>query len=106
MFFSPGEENGAIGSAYFTEHPLVPLNQVVLKINVDMVGRSNGILNCTKTGCDELYQRTKEMEMAAKHGIKIMPENTTFRFGYLLESYSFSRFDIPFISYSKDVSAD
>lgn len=33
-----GEEAGLLGSAYFTEHPLVPLNKIKFLINVDMVG--------------------------------------------------------------------
>jgi hypothetical protein len=105
IVFCCGEENGLVGSAYFTEHPLVPLNQVVLNINADMVGRSTGRLNCINTGCDELYQRT--MEMAAEHGIKVIPDPyPTYRFPYFVDSYSFSRFDIPFIQYMTDISAD
>jgi len=33
-----GEEPGLLGSRYFTEHPLIPLNKVRFLINVDMVG--------------------------------------------------------------------
>lgn len=36
------EEQGLLGSKYFTEHPLVPLSQIKLMINMDMVGRMNG----------------------------------------------------------------
>lgn len=35
------EEQGLLGSKYFTEHPLVPLSQIKLMINMDMVGRMN-----------------------------------------------------------------
>lgn len=35
------EEQGLLGSKYFTDHPLVPLSQVKLMINMDMVGRMN-----------------------------------------------------------------
>ena len=31
-----GEEKGLVGSAYFTEHPTVPLRQIVADINLDM----------------------------------------------------------------------
>jgi hypothetical protein len=34
-----GEEEGLIGSAYFTNHPLVPLSQIAADLNLDMVGR-------------------------------------------------------------------
>lgn len=35
------EEQGLLGSKYFVEHPLVPLSQIKLMINMDMVGRMN-----------------------------------------------------------------
>jgi aminopeptidase YwaD len=33
-----GEEAGLLGSAYFTDNPLIPLNKIKFLINVDMVG--------------------------------------------------------------------
>lgn len=35
------EEQGLLGSKYFVEHPLVPISQIKLMINMDMVGRMN-----------------------------------------------------------------
>lgn len=35
------EEQGLLGSKYFTDNPLVPLSQIKLMINMDMVGRLN-----------------------------------------------------------------
>lgn len=35
------EEQGLLGSKYFVENPLVPLNQIKLMMNMDMVGRMN-----------------------------------------------------------------
>lgn len=35
------EEQGLLGSTYFVENPLVPLSQIKLMINMDMVGRLN-----------------------------------------------------------------
>ena len=34
-----GEESGCLGSRYYTEHPVVPLDQVIAMINLDTVGR-------------------------------------------------------------------
>src|SRR5215831_15439469 len=34
-----GEELGLLGSAYYVEHPLVPLDKAVAMINLDMIGR-------------------------------------------------------------------
>ena len=38
MFWS-GEEIGLLGSRYFTEHPLLPLDSAIAYLNYDMVGR-------------------------------------------------------------------
>ena len=35
-----GEEKGLWGSKYFTEHPPVPIQQIVADINIDMIGRN------------------------------------------------------------------
>ncbi|HUP89173.1 MAG TPA: M20/M25/M40 family metallo-hydrolase [Longimicrobiales bacterium] len=36
-----GEEKGLFGSAYFTQHPPVPIEKIVADINIDMIGRNN-----------------------------------------------------------------
>ena len=38
MAFS-GEERGLLGSRYYVDHPLIPLDETVMMINCDMVGR-------------------------------------------------------------------
>lgn len=41
VFFAPSaEEGGLLGSAHYTEHPTVPLEQVVANINMDLIGRN------------------------------------------------------------------
>jgi len=37
-----GEERGLLGSAHYAAHPVVPLEQTIAMINLDMVGRANG----------------------------------------------------------------
>jgi len=37
-----GEERGLLGSAHYTEHPVVPLADTVAMINLDMIGRARG----------------------------------------------------------------
>jgi hypothetical protein len=34
-----GEEQGLLGSAYYTDHPLLPLKDAVAMVNLDMIGR-------------------------------------------------------------------
>ena len=35
-----GEEKGLVGSQWYSDHPTVPLGQVVANVNVDMIGRN------------------------------------------------------------------
>ncbi len=35
-----GEEKGLWGSAYFADHPAVPVNSIVADLNIDMIGRN------------------------------------------------------------------
>jgi hypothetical protein len=35
-----GEEHGLWGSAWFSEHPAVPIGQIVADLNIDMIGRN------------------------------------------------------------------
>ena len=37
-----GEEKGLLGSAYFTDHPTVPIDSIVAQLNADMIGRRGG----------------------------------------------------------------
>lgn len=42
LAFWDGEEAGLLGSKYWAGHPTVPLSQVVVAVNVDMIGRLRG----------------------------------------------------------------
>lgn len=39
-----GEEKGLLGSAFFVQHPTVPIDSIVAQLNVDMVGRNESSL--------------------------------------------------------------
>jgi hypothetical protein len=49
MAFS-GEERGLLGSAHYVSHPLYPLENTVMMVNFDMVGRLNGTNELTVYG--------------------------------------------------------
>lgn len=36
-----GEENGLLGSEYYTDHPVYPLEKTTVNLNTDMIGRSD-----------------------------------------------------------------
>ena len=41
MLFT-GEEKGLLGSEFYAEHPILPLDKTVAMINLDMIGRNDG----------------------------------------------------------------
>lgn len=89
-----GEEMGLIGSAVYAWHPPVPMEQTVLNINVDMVGRSDGTAQAVIPGSDELF--AKAVEMGEKVGMTILPDQQpTWRLSYFTDSYHFAKNDIP-----------
>src|SRR5205823_1334444 len=48
-----GEELGELGSLYYTEHPLFPLERTIAEINLEQVGRSDSDIgkgNATTNG--------------------------------------------------------
>jgi Zn-dependent M28 family amino/carboxypeptidase len=40
-----GEERGLLGSAYYAEHPVIPMTNTVAMLNLDMVGRARGAVD-------------------------------------------------------------
>ncbi|MCC2546066.1 M28 family peptidase [Hymenobacter sp. BT175] len=36
-----GEEKGLLGSEYYTDHPIIPLERTIADLNIDMVGRTD-----------------------------------------------------------------
>jgi hypothetical protein len=44
FFFATGEEIGLVGTKHSLEHPLVPLDKIVLDVNFEMLGRPDPLL--------------------------------------------------------------
>jgi hypothetical protein len=103
--FLSGEEVGLVGSAYYASHPLAPLEQTVVNINVDMVGRSDGTAQAITPGSDALFQKAAELGGAA--GLTILPDQQpTWRLNYFLDSYHFARNDVPLVSFFTTLHQD
>jgi hypothetical protein len=105
VLFTSGEEQGLAGSAYYSRHPLVPYRQVVLNINVDMVGRSTGAVHCVTPGCDEVFE--KAVDIGRTTGVTVLPDqHPSWRFVYFIDSYHFARFDVPVIQFMTEFHSD
>lgn len=64
------EEKGLLGSAYFADNPLVPLNQVIFNLNIDNAGYNNTklvtVIGLGRTSADPLISKAvTEFELEA-----------------------------------------
>ena len=96
---------GLLGSAFYSIHPLVPMERVVANINLDMVGRSDGTAIGIAAGCDELFDRASEF--GKRCGISVVPDkHPTWRLVYFIDSYHFARMGVPFIEFATEMHKD
>jgi hypothetical protein len=104
-----GEEQGLWGSRYFSEHPTVPLGQVVADLNLDMVGRNwaDTIVAIGKehsdlgATLDRVGQRHPELRMAAIND-RWPEENFYFR----SDHYNFARKGVPILFFFNGTHPD
>ncbi|OUU93357.1 MAG: hypothetical protein CBC35_05960 [Planctomycetes bacterium TMED75] len=98
-----GEESGLNGSRYFVEHSPIPIEQIDLMVNLDMVGRlvENKVQVCGTQSANVL----PELVQAAAEGIDIIPVLAT---GLTSRSdhASFYREQVPVIFMTETVFPD
>lgn len=67
------EEKGLLGSAYFAENPLIPLEQIVYNLNIDNGGYNDTsiitVIGLGRTSADSLIEKA-----VAEFGIKAVPD--------------------------------
>ncbi len=106
-----GEEKGLLGSRYYTEHPLVPLQNTVAQLNMDMIGR-NDSNSVYIIGSDFLSQELHQINLAANEMIGLNfdytynTESDPNRFYYRSDHYNYARRGIPIIFYFSGVHED
>jgi Iap family predicted aminopeptidase len=76
-----GEEMGLLGSAYYTENPLIPLNQTVLNLNTDGAGYDDKTAYSI-IGYDRVGLKAEFDKAAAEFGLNVIadpaPEQNLF----------------------------
>ncbi len=99
-----GEEKGLLGSEYFTSHPLLPLENIVTNLNIDMIGR-NDSNQVYIIGSDHLSTELHRINESANHQIGLNLDytyndvNDPNRFYYRSDHYNFAKHGIPIIFY-------
>lgn len=113
-----GEEKGLLGSEYFSQHPIVPLNQIVSDLNIDMIGRLDDKHKDNPNytyiiGSDKLSSELHTInENNNKTFTKIELDYTFNRpndpnkFYYRSDHYNFAKKNIPVIFFFTGVHAD
>ena len=107
-----GEEKGLLGSKYYTENPIFPLENTVVDLNIDMIGRidpkrTEGERNYIYLiGADKLSTElhTISEEVNKKHtnielDYTFNDENDPNRYYYRSDHYNFAKNNVPVIFY-------
>ncbi|HLL85267.1 MAG TPA: M20/M25/M40 family metallo-hydrolase, partial [Longimicrobium sp.] len=104
-----GEEKGLLGSEWFSEHPTIPLAQIVANINVDMIGRNNPdsvvVIGKDYSSLGALADRVQAAhpELRLTLSDDLWPEEQFF---FRSDHYNFARKEIPSIFFFSGVHAD
>ena len=104
-----GEERGLWGSAYFADHPTVPLANVIADLNIDMVGR-NAKDTVAVIGREHSNLGTTVDSVAAAHhelNIKpvgdLWPQEGLF---YRSDHYNFAKKGVPILFFTTGLHPD
>lgn len=104
-----GEEKGLLGSKWFSDHPTVPMDQIIADINVDMIGRNSvdSIVVIGKNYSDmgETVEAVAERhpELGLTVSDDIWPEE---RFFFRSDHYNFARSGVPALFFFAGVHED
>ncbi len=118
MWFT-GEEKGLLGSEYYANNPVYPMDKTITNLNIDMVGRvdddhqdnPNYIYiigsNMLSSDLHHLSEKTaqtyaKELTLDYKYNDKDDPN----RFYYRSDHYNFAKFNVPVIFYFNGTHPD
>lgn len=117
MGFS-GEEKGLLGSSYYTDNPIFPLENTVCNLNIDMIGRIDeaheGNANYVYLiGSDKLSTELHDISEWANETYMGIELDYTFndpddpnRFYYRSDHYNFAKNEVPVIFYFNGVHED
>jgi hypothetical protein len=112
-----GEEKGLLGSQYYSEHPVYPLEKTVANVNIDMIGRKDTLhANANYTyviGADRLSTDLHEINERVNRDHTKLELDYTYnsdddpnQFYYRSDHYNFAKRGIPAIFYFSGVHDD
>ena len=113
-----GEEKGLLGSEWYSDHPVFPLEKTIANLNIDMIGRvdeahSDDDNYIYLIGSDKLSSELHEISETANSTFTNITLDYTFnapddpnRFYYRSDHYNFAKHNIPVIFYFSGVHED
>lgn len=116
-----GEEKGLLGSAFYTDHPVIPLVNTIADLNIDMIGRigvdyigkADSVNNVYIVGSSMLSTDLRKVNENANNNYtkldldyKYDDPNDPNRFYYRSDHYNFAKHGVPIIFYFNGVHAD
>ena len=113
-----GEEKGLLGSEYYTDNPLIPLENTVTNLNIDMIGRLDEehlespdyvyVIGSDKlsTELHELSEAVNEQYTQLDLDYRYNDENDPNRYYYRSDHYNFAKNNIPVIFYFNGTHPD
>lgn len=114
-----GEEKGLLGSKYYTDYdPVLPLEQTVANLNIDMIGRIDPkregdrnylyLIGSDKLSTDlhNLSEEVNKKYTNIEFDYTYNDENDPNRFYYRSDHYNFAKNNIPIIFYFNGTHAD
>ena len=114
-----GEEKGLLGSKYYTDNPLYPLEDTVANLNIDMIGRTDPkredkdpnyiyLIGADRLSKElhEVSESTNKKYAQLKLDYTFNDENDPNRFYFRSDHYNFAKNNIPVIFYFSGTHED
>jgi len=91
-----GEETGLLGTRWYIEHPVLPLEQMVANIEIEMIGRPDSLAGGPGRAWLTGYERSTMGDMLAANGVPIVPDaRPDEHFFRRSDNIAFARMGIP-----------
>ena len=112
-----GEEKGLLGSRYYTDNPIYPLESTVANLNIDMIGRlddwhDNGnyvyLIGSDRLSYDlhDLNEKINDEYIGIDLDYRFNNKDDPNRYYYRSDHYNFAKNNIPVIFYFNGVHED
>lgn len=113
-----GEEKGLLGSEYYSQHPVFPMEKTVADLNIDMIGRTDPkrsgsdnyvyLIGSDKLSTDlhKISENANARYMNIELDYTYNDENDPNQFYYRSDHYNFAKNNVPVIFYFNGTHAD